>query len=371
MGIETPICERFGIHFPVFGFTHHRRVVAAVSRAGGMGVYGAAYFSPEQVEEDVAWIAANVDGRPFGVDVMFPSREETSTAADLEARQAEVEASIPEAHRVFVDGLLDHFGVPPVPAGAEREPVYPLGPSAAAARLHIESAVRHGAALVVSALGTPPADVVGELHERGLPVGAMVGSPRHARAQLEAGVDLVIAQGSEAAAHAGDVSTMVLVPEIVDLVAPIPVLAAGGIATGRQFLAARALGAQGIWTGSMWRVAAESDEHPGVVDLLLAAGSTDTVRSRCMTGKPLRQVRNAWNDAWAADGALEPLPMPLQRTLTTDAEQRIVHHRRADLEVSPIGQVVGQLRSVKPAGELLADLVDDYHRAAASVLAET
>lgn len=358
--VRTQLCDLFGVDYPVFGFTHCREVVVAISRAGGMGVYGAAYFSPEQVEEDVAWIRARLDGRPFGVDVMIPSRSEMTDARDLDKMAVELEQRIPEPARAFVEQLLERFGVPPVPDGAERTAVYPLGPSAAAARQHIDAAISGGACLVVSALGAPPREAVEAAHERGVKVGGMVGAVHHVRRQLDAGVDLIIAQGSEAAAHAGDVSTMVLVPEVVDAVGPLPVLAAGGIASGRQFLAARALGAQGIWTGSMWRVAAENTERAGVVNLLLEASSSDTVRSRCMTGKELRQLRSEWNDAWAEAGAPAPLPMPLQRILTTDAEQRIVHHHRDALVVSPIGQVVGQLRQVRPAADLMSDLVTGF-----------
>jgi NAD(P)H-dependent flavin oxidoreductase YrpB (nitropropane dioxygenase family) len=273
---------------------------------------------------------------------------------------AELRSRVPDGHRAFVAGLLDRFAVPPIPSDVRPLEVFPLGPSAAAARLNIASALDHGARLIVSALGAPPKDAVDDAHARGVLVGGMVGSPAHVDAHLVAGVDLLIAQGAEAAAHAGDISTMVLVPEVADLVHPLPVLAAGGIATGRQFLAARALGAQGVWTGSMWRIASENDESAGIIARLLAAGSADTVRSRCMTGKPLRQLRTAWTDAWTGADAPEPLPMPLQRILTTEAEQRVDYHRRDDLAVSPIGQVVGQLREVKPAADLLRDMVEEY-----------
>jgi NAD(P)H-dependent flavin oxidoreductase YrpB (nitropropane dioxygenase family) len=298
---------------------------------------------------------------------MFPSGSEAELDSDLDAIEARLQLGIPQERRELVASLLEQLGVPEIPPDTPRAPVFALGPSATAARQHIDSAVRHGASLVVSALGPPPRDSVDEAHEHGMLVGAMVGSPRHVAHQLDAGVDLVIAQGSEAAAHAGDISTMVLVPEVVDLAAPRPVLAAGGIATGRQFLAARALGADGVWTGSMWRVAAESRDRPGVVERLLAAGSADTVRSRCMTGKLLRQLRTPWTDAWEAPESPGALPMPLQRMLQADAEQRFEHYERDDLVVSPIGQVVGQLSQVRPAAELLNDLVAGYAAALAAL----
>jgi NAD(P)H-dependent flavin oxidoreductase YrpB (nitropropane dioxygenase family) len=356
------------MQYPVFGFTHCREVVVAISRSGGMGVFGAAYFSPVQVEDDVAWIQEQLGDHPFGVDVMIPRLSHDSGDSDLETLEGELRAKIPDRNVEFVEELLDRFEVPSIPEGLSGHDVYPLGPSAAAAHQHIDSAVAHGASLIVSALGTPPADAVAFAHERGVKVGAMVGAARHAQLQLDAGVDLIIAQGSEAAAHAGDITTMVLVPEIVDQVAPCPVLAAGGIATGRQVLAARALGAQGVWMGSLWRTATENTEPAGVIDLLLAAGAGDTVRSRCMTGKELRQLSSPWNQAWAAPDAPRALPMPLQRMLTAEAEQRIEYHRRWELVVSPIGQVVGQLRGRRSTAEIIQDLVDGYQQALGTLL---
>jgi NAD(P)H-dependent flavin oxidoreductase YrpB (nitropropane dioxygenase family) len=358
------LCDAYGIEYPIFGFTHSREVTAAVSRAGGIGMYGAAYYDPDRVDEDLTWIAAHTDGRPFGVDVLMPATYEQTDESTLEAMERNLRAKIPSGHRDFVERTLDELQVPQIPPGGERVPVYPLGTSATAARLHIKSALAHGARLLVSALGPPDRAVVEEVHAAGVKVGAMVGSPRHVERLTDLGLDLVIAQGVEAAAHAGEISTMVLIPEIVAMVEPVPVLAAGGIGTGRQFLAARALGAEGIWTGSIWRVAAENQEDSAkVVDRLLSASSTDTVRSRCMTGKPLRQLRSPWNEAWARPDSPDPLPMPLQRMLTADAEQRLAYSDRDDLIVSPIGQVVGQLRQVRPAAEIIQDLVAGYSQA--------
>jgi len=364
--LKTPVCDLLGIEYPIFAFTHVREVAAAVSRAGGMGMYGAAYFEPAQVEEDVAWIAEHTDGKPFGVDVLIPASYEQTTDESLEAMERELRERIPVGHRAFVEAELARLGVDEIPPGEPRAPVYPLGTSAAAARLHLRSAMDHGAALLVSALGAPPVEAVEEAHERGIRIGAMVGSPRHGEKMAGLDLDLIVAQGSEAAAHSGDLTTMVLVPQIVELFPSVPVLAAGGIATGPQVLAGLALGAQGVWTGSVWRTAAENhDDPPGVVARLLQASSTDTVKSRCMTGKPLRQLRSPWNEAWEAEGAPDPLPMPLQRMLIEDAEQRFVYHDRDDLIVSPIGQVVGQLREVRPARTILEDLVAGCEAAAA------
>lgn len=362
---STRLARAVGIEYPIFGFTHDRLVAAAVSRAGGIGVYGAAYYPPEQVEQDLEWIRKNCDGRPFGVDIMIPSTGPRSTDRDLSKMEADLRKQIPAGHAKFVERLLDRFAVPPLPAGAGVEPVFPLGPSESAARQHIEISVAAGAKVIVSALGPAPAECVEELKAAGIMVGGMVGLPKHTDHHIEAGADFIIAQGSEAAAHSGDVSTMVLVPQVVDRVAPIPVLAAGGISDGRQWLAARALGAEGIWSGSIWRTATECQEPAAVKKLLLAARSEDTVKSRCMTGKPLRQLRSQWNQAWAEVGSPDPLPMPMQRMLTSEAEQRITFFERYDLLVSPIGQTVGQLAEIRSVADIVLDYVEGYLRAAA------
>jgi NAD(P)H-dependent flavin oxidoreductase YrpB (nitropropane dioxygenase family) len=365
--LRTPVCDLLEIEFPIFAFTHVREVVAAVSRAGGMGMYGAAYFEPAQVDADLAWIADNTDGRPFGVDVLIPASYEQTTDASLESMERELQARIPASHRAFVEAELMRLGVGEIPPGAARAPVFPLGTSAAAARLHLQSAMDHGASLLVSALGAPPIEAIDDAHDRGIRVGAMLGSPRHGNKMKDLDLDLIVAQGSEAAAHSGDISTMVLVPQIVEMF-DLPVLAAGGIATGAQALAALALGAQGVWSGSVWRTAEENRDDPAsVVERLLAASSADTVKSRCMTGKPLRQLRSPWNEAWEAEDAPPALPMPLQRMLIADAEQRFVHFERDDLIVSPIGQVVGQLHEIRPARSILEEIVSDCEAAAAKL----
>lgn len=172
---------------------------------------------------------------------------------------------------------------------------------------------------------------------------------------------MIIAQGTEAGGHTGDVATMVLVPEVVDAVGPdVPVLAAGGIGTGRQIAAALALGAQGVWTGSIWLTVTEADTAPVVVERLLAATSRDTVRSRVMTGKPARQLRTAWTEAWERPDAPEPLPMPLQGILYAEAARRIARVQQPDLSGFPVGQIVGRMNRVRPVKDVMLDLVEEW-----------
>ncbi len=356
--MHTRICDQFGIEFPIFAFSHCRDVVAAVSRAGGMGVLGALAFSPEQLEIELKWIDEHVDGKPYGVDVVMPASYAGSDPAQLERM-------IPERHRQFVDELLQRYNVPPLPADDPR-PLGLLAWTHDRARTQVDIALSHPVRLLANALGAPPLDVIEKAHARGVLVAALVGNAHQARQQVEAGTDIIVAQGHEAGGHTGEVATMVLVPEVVVTVHPRPVLAAGGIGGGRQAAAALALGADGIWTGSIWLTVAEADTHPVVTDKLLAATSRDTVRSRSMTGKPARQLRTPWTEAWDGPDSPGALPMPLQFMLTAEAQSRM--HRYAgneqygarELLGTPVGQIVGSMNSVRPVREVIYSMVEEY-----------
>jgi NAD(P)H-dependent flavin oxidoreductase YrpB (nitropropane dioxygenase family) len=196
-------------------------------------------------------------------------------------------------------------------------------------------------------------------------VAALAGTVEHARRHVEAGVDIVIAQGYEAGGHTGTVSTMVLVPEVVDAVSPIPVLAAGGIGNGRQITASLALGAQGVWCGSVWLTTEEAETHPVVKKKFLKAGSSDTVRSRSLTGKPARQLRSAWTDAWEDPANPAPLPMPLQPRLVQEAQARInrtAHNNPGAEQLANyfVGQIVGTMNHVKSVRTVMEEFAVEY-----------
>jgi len=359
--MRTRVCDLLGIEHPIFAFTRSPEVVAAVSRAGGMGVLGAVSFGPGELEAGLAWIDEHIDGKPYGVDVVMPV-----TYAGSE--KIELEKMIPEEHKQFVLDVLARFGVPALPEG-EQSPESLLSWTHDRARRQVQVAFEHGARLIASALGPPPPDVIEEAHRRGVQVAALVGNRKQAEDQVAAGVDIIVAQGTEAGGHTGDVATMVLVPEVVDAVHPAPVLAAGGIGSGRQVAAALALGAEGVWTGSIWLAVAEADTHSAVIEKLLAASSRDTVRSRAMTGKPARQLRTSWTDAWDAADSPGALPLPLQYMLTSEAQHRL--HRFADespgareLVGTPVGQIVGAMKQVRPVSAVMADLISGFEEAA-------
>ena len=368
--MNTEVCARFGIEFPLFAFSHCRDVVAAVTNAGGFGVLGAVAYTPERLEEELRWIDDHVNGRPYGVDVLVPGK--IDKAAESGGGPAAMLAAIPDEHWNFLIGLFEKYDVPlPDFEKAKRANARGVGEQVTAkgATELIDVALAHPIGLIASALGTPPPIMVEKAKAAGIPVAALVGTSEHARRQVAAGVDLIVAQGTEAGGHTGEISTMVLVPEVVDTVAPVPVLAAGGIATGRQMAAALALGASGVWCGSVWLTTEEAETPPHVKEKMLAATSRDTVRSRSRTGKPARQLRSAWTDEWEGPDSPGPLGMPLQMIVAEGAMRQITKIAESgnpgarQLANYFVGQCVGLMNTVKPARQVVYDMVDDFANA--------
>lgn len=353
-----------GIEFPIFAFSHCRDVVAAVSKSGGFGVLGAVGHSPELLETELTWTEEQVDGRPFGVDLLLPPKYVGADEGGIDADG--VRSLLPEEHKGFLDDLLSRYGID-VPSDDERRPPGAgLNVSPKGYEPLLDVAFAHNIKLIASALGPPPPDLVERARAADVVVAALAGTRAHAVRHAEAGVDLIVAQGTEAGGHTGEVATMVLVPEVVDAVAPVPVLAAGGIARGRQIAAALALGAEGVWCGSVWLATEEAETPPVVKEKFLSASSSDTVRSRSLTGKPARMLRTAWTDEWERPDTPDPLGMPLQTALISDPQYRI--HQAANQPESKarelatyfVGQVVGSLDKVRPASQVLLSMVDEY-----------
>jgi NAD(P)H-dependent flavin oxidoreductase YrpB (nitropropane dioxygenase family) len=362
--VRTVIARQLGCEYPIFAFSHCRDVVAAVSRAGGVGVYGALGRTADQLDMELTWIEEQIGDLPYAVDIVLPA---TSLDRDRDEAglQAELESMIPQRHRDFVEEVLTRHGAGPLPEGEARS-TERIGNSAAERAL-VDVVVGHRPRMLVNALGPMPKDVVDRAHDAGMLAGGLVGSPAHAARQLANGVDVIVAQGTEAAGHTGQISTMVLVPQVVDIAAPAPVLAAGGIGSGRQVAAALALGAAGVWTGSIWLTVDEADTDPVLKERLLAADSTATTQTRSMTGKPNRFLRNAWTDAWTEPDAPAPLPWPLQLKLSMPAMARIQRSRRPELSGTSVGQVIGMVDQVRPARRVLLDLVEEFAEAAGSM----
>ena len=359
--MHTEICDRLGIEFPIFAFTHCRDVVAAVTNAGGIGVLGAIGFSPDELQIELDWLDQHVGDKPYGVDIVIPGKYEGMGETDPVRLEAQLRGMIPEDHRRFARRLLDEHGVPALPETEQRSGL--MGWTEATGMPLLETALNHDkVALIANALGTPPPDVVKKVHERGLLVGALAGSVRHALGHRDGGLDFVICQGTEGGGHTGDIGSLVLWPEVIDAVAPLPVLAAGGIGTGRQIAAAFAMGAQGVWTGTLWLTVEESDVSSSQMEAYLAASSADTVRSRSFTGKPCRMLKNDWTDAWERPDTPQPLPMPLQMMVAIEAvgATRRYPEKAKDVAFNPCGQVIGRANRVRKARDVVYGLVEEY-----------
>lgn len=352
------ITEMFGIEAPIFAFSHCRDVVVEASRAGGMGVLGAAWMTPTELEVSLKWIDEHIDGKPYGVDVVFPG---TYAAIDNDRDPQQI---LPAEQRNFVDALVDAGGIPAMSQDMSREFMVEharkmnMTPQDSVRSLDV--ALRHPVRFVVGALGVPPIEIVEDLHRRGIKVGALVGSVEHARRQIAAGVDVIVAQGNEAGGHVGKVTSMVLWPQVVDAVSPVPMLAAGGIGRGRQYAAAMALGAAGIWCGSVWLGTAESELTPAMKARLFEAKSEDAVVSKALTGKSCRILRSEYTRGWDSEGAPTTLTFPLQSILSGEPIRRAERAGRMDYWTYAVGQIVGDMNAETSVRQIFADLQTEY-----------
>ena len=371
--MNNRICDLLGIEFPLVASSHCRDVVAAVSRAGGMGVFGGVNCSPETLEEELSWIDAHVDGKPYGLDIIVPNKVE---GKGEQVNPEAVLAALPQEHKQFTNDIMQRHGVDPgriaedIEAVRREQVAFTDNLRGGTAAALLEVAFRHPIKLIANALGIPPQVMLDMGRTHGVPVAALVGTKDHAMSQVAAGVDIIIAVGGEAGGHTGEISTMVLIPEVCNALAQIgddtPVLAAGGIATGAQMAAAMAMGASGVWCGSVWLTTVEAETNPVVKAKMLAASSRDTVRARSRTGKPSRQLRSPWTDAWEKEGAPTPLPMPLQ-SLVAEPPLRVIDklsqgdsQGAKDLATYWVGQGVGLMNEQMTAGQVVQGFKEDF-----------
>ena len=362
--MKTKLAEKLGIEYPIFAFTHCRDVVVAVSKAGGIGVLGAVGFSPEQLKEELDWIDAHIGDYPYGVDTVIPQKYEGMDNKDPEELLEQLKALVPDEHKQFAENLLKEAGVPEADVSNGPDGGL-LGWTEATAGPQIEEALkRKNVKLIANALGTPPADIIKKIQDKGILIGALCGKIKQAKAHKEAGLDFIIAQGGEGGGHTGEIGSIVLWPQIIDAVGDLPVLAAGGIGNGRQMAAALAMGAQGVWAGSLWLTVEEAMTQPAQKDSYLNASSEDTIRSRAWTGKPARMLKNKWTEAWESDDTPDPLPMPLQGMVTFDAIRRTAMYAdkgsAQDVSFNAAGQVIGQINEVESVKNVIFRLVNEY-----------
>jgi len=362
--MKTNICKKLGIEYPIFAFTHCRDVVVAVSKAGGIGVLGAVGYSPEQLKEELDWIDKHIEDYPYGVDTVIPQKYEGMDEKDPEQLLESLQKMIPDGHREFVEALLTDNGVPEAPESNGPKGGL-LGWTEATAEPQIEEALKHpNVKLIANALGTPPADMIKKIQDKGVLIGALCGKIKQAVAHKEAGLDFIIAQGGEGGGHTGEIGSIVLWPQIVDAVDGLPVLAAGGIGNGRQMAAAMSTGVQGVWCGSLWLAVEEAAAQPAEKDSYLNATSEDTIRSRAWTGKPARMLKNKWTEAWENPDNPDPLPMPLQGMITFDAMRRTSIYAGSGntqaVSFNAAGQVIGQVKQIESVKDVIYRIINEY-----------
>ena len=368
--MNSKLCKELGIEFPLFAFSHCRDVVAAVTKAGGFGVFGATNLSGPELEIELNWIDSQVNGMPYGVDLIVPNnfvgKGENLSDEDMLGK-------IPQSHKDFAHNILENNGIDVDPNELEEDRKNHLrfgkNMTPEGANESLAVAFNHPIKMIVNALGMPPKQMVDMAKDAGVKVGALVGAKKHAINQINAGVDVLIVAGGEAGGHCGEVSSMVLIPEVYNAIKDIkdvPILAAGGIASGSQMAAAMAMGASGAWCGSVWLTTTEAETNPIVKEKMLSASSADTVRSKSRTGKHSRQLRSPWTDAWENSDQVQPLPSPVQPLVAEPALRKLDklslagNKQAADLATYWVGQAVGLMNETKSAGEVVQDFKTDF-----------
>ena len=366
--MKSILCDKLDIQFPLFAFSHCRNVVTEVSKAGGFGVLGAVGHTPESLKIELDWIEANIDGKPYGIDLLIPSRMDHKGENDMTTE--DLIRLVPPEHIAYINSLLESHDIDTADLWSGEYGVdYTHNMREAGASELLNIALQYPIKLFVNALGVPPQSVIDRCRKNNIAVGALTGAREHALKHAEAGVDILIVSGTEAGGHCGEISTMVVVPDVIEAVKgykDIHVLAAGGIATGRQMAACMAMGAAGAWCGSVWLTTAEAETTPTVKQKMLEAGPRNTVRSKSRTGKPTRQLQSAWTDAWHAIEAPDPLPMPLQGILSRPPMDKIDrlaasgHEGAAALATYYVGQAVGLMNQEKSARSVVYEFMEDF-----------
>ena len=348
--LHTRLCDEYGCEVPVVAFAHTKDVIAAVTNAGGIGVLGASSLTEDELRSAIHWIRDKVGDKPFGIDLLVP-------ASFVEGNLEDLEAMIPAGHREFVANLIRDNTIPP-PTGDEPRPN--AGDRLNRARRSLDILFEEEVPIFASGLGSP-AFILDRAHEAGMKIWGLVGLPRQAQRQIDAGVDVVIAQGYDSGGHSGTVGTFTLVPEVVRMAegTNTMVVAAGGINNGRQLAAALTMGAVGIWTGTIWLATHESETDMFLKQRLIEARAEDPYQSRAMSGKPIRQLPSRYGDAWKQPGAPEPLQMPLQGMLVADILDGIQDNKVEEWMTTPAGQSVVGINAVRPAADVVYSLAEE------------
>jgi len=350
--LHTPLCDKLGVEYPVVAFTHCKDVAVAVINAGGFAVLGEALHTPDQIAADIKWIRERIGGKPFGIDLVLPSSVPEEKTVD------ELLAMIPPEQREFEQMIKRKYDVPDPKVAPDIHHWGGLDQKRALDQLEVIFDER--VPVFASGLGSP-AFLLKRAHELGMQVWGLVGKPRQAKKQLAAGTDVIIAQGYDAAGHTGNIGTFSIVPQVVDAArgTGVPVIAAGGVTTGRHLAAALALGADGVWTGSLWLASRESDVNLPLKERLIEAETDDTVYSNCISGYTMRTTRSPWHNEWSSDAAPDVLKPPLQMILSSNYIQGSLDYQRKDLMTEAAGQGIHYVTEMKPARQILSDIVEE------------
>jgi NAD(P)H-dependent flavin oxidoreductase YrpB (nitropropane dioxygenase family) len=350
--LHTPLCDKLGVEYPVVAFTHCKDVAVAVINAGGFAVLGEALHTPDQIAADIKWIRERIGGKPFGIDLVLPS------SVPEEKTVEELLTMIPQEQRDFEQQIKHKYNVPDPKIAPDIHHWGGLDQKRALDQLEVIFDER--VPVFASGLGSP-AFLLKRAHELGMQVWGLVGKPRQAKRQIDAGTDVIIAQGYDAAGHTGNIGTFSIVPQVVDAArgTGVPVIAAGGVTTGRHLAAALALSADGVWTGSLWLTSRESDVNMPLKERLLEAETEDTMYSNCISGYTMRTTRCPWHDEWMGDAAPDVLKPPLQMILASNYIQGSLDYQRKDLMTEAAGQGIHYVREMKPARQILSDIVEE------------
>jgi NAD(P)H-dependent flavin oxidoreductase YrpB (nitropropane dioxygenase family) len=351
--LRNDLCRRLGIEVPIFGLAHRIEVVAAISQAGGLGVYAAARDGPSELPEKLRQLRALCPHRPIAVDLLLPTSLAQETSAET------VAAGVPEAHKQFVAALFEQFQVPDATEGNFFSQYVR---SQSLFEEQLEAVLASDINIFAAGVGTPTS-VLSRVRKTGRPIIALIGHPKHADKAIAAGADILVAQGYDAGGHTGPIGTFSLVPQIIAAAQGRPVLAAGGIGCGSQIAAALAMGAQGAWLGTAWLGTREHELPTGLANKLIAASSDDTVITKAHSGKPCRVVRSAFSDAWEAPGAPTPLGMPYQQALTGKLLAAVEQYEIEPLMYEAAGQSVAWLREIEPVSAVMERLVNETQSA--------
>ncbi|MBP1685959.1 MAG: 2-nitropropane dioxygenase [Deltaproteobacteria bacterium] len=348
--LHTKLCDSLGIEYPIVAFTHCKDVAVAVINAGGFACMGETHHTPDEIAADIKWIRERIGDKPFGIDLVFPASVPPAGTAE------ELFAKIPKAQREFVEDMKKRYNIPPP---KRRPELFELGwMNQETPRKQLEVALDERVPVLASGLGNP-AFVVKAAHERGMQVWGLVGKPRQAKKELEAGVDVIVAQGIDAGGHTGPIGTFSIVSQVAAMAGDRPVIAAGGITTGRHLAGAITLGASGVWCGTLWLTTRESDREMVIKEKLLAATQEDTSYSACISGFTMRTLKCKWHEEWESPNAPKPAPAPYQLLLFADVKQSAMDWKIESFMTEAAGQGVGFMTTMKPARQVVMDMVEE------------